>query len=110
MVDALIFPLVVRQPQGRLFLSPLYIDPILFSKRAGIYESRNYGQIYMGKQWEMVRRVVFFPLRLNNFRVLDPDGRGDKDIVKFKPEKIFAEPVKGSNISQIGISCPKGVY
>jgi hypothetical protein len=41
----------------------------------------------MGKQREMVRGVIFFPLRMNNYRVLDPDRRRDKDIVKFEPEK-----------------------
>jgi len=71
----------------KIFLSHLFIGHILFNKSAEICRSRDYRQINMGKQREMVRGVTFFPLRLNNFRFLNPDRRGDKNIVKFEPEK-----------------------
>ena len=64
----------------------------------------------MGKQREMVRGVTSFSLRVNNFRVLDPGRRGNKDVVQLEPEKKSAKSVIGGDISTIGISCPKGVY
>jgi hypothetical protein len=78
-------------------------------KSDGIFR-RNYRQINIGKQWEMVRGVTFFQLRLNNFRGLDPDRRGDKNIVQFEPEKISTKPMISNYISTIWISYTKGVY
>jgi hypothetical protein len=67
-------------------------------------------QIDMGKQRKMVGGITFFPSQLNNHGVLDPDGRGRKNIVQFEPEKIFAKPVKRRDMPNIGISYPKGVH
>jgi hypothetical protein len=41
----------------------------------------------MGKQREMVGRVIFSPQWMNNSSVLDLDGSRDKNIVKSEPEK-----------------------
>ena len=57
----------------------------------------------------MVRRITLFPAQLNNFRVLDPDGGGDKNVVETKPEEKSAEPVEGHHLSTVGILQPESV-
>ena len=57
----------------------------------------------------MVGWITLFPAQLNNFRVLNPDGGGDKNIVEPEPEKNSAEPVEGHRVSTVGILQPEGV-
>lgn len=64
----------------------------------------------MGKKRIMVRGVTLLPSESNNARILDLNGRGDKNIVKLQPEEKSAKPVEGSHISTIWIAYPEGVH
>jgi hypothetical protein len=49
----------------------------------GVCRYRHGRQINMGNQRKVVGWIAFFPLRLNNLHVLDPDRRRNKNIVQF---------------------------
>lgn len=53
----------------------------------------------MSEKRKMVRGVAPVPSQLNNLRVYDPYGRGDKDIVKLETEEMSAKPMVGRSIS-----------
>ena len=76
---------------------------LLFRTAVGVQIGQGYRKIYPGQKRKMVGRITLFPAQPNNFRVLNPDGRGDKNIVEPETEKKSAEPVEGGWVSMVGI-------
>ena len=75
----------------------------LFRPAVGVQIGQGYREIDPGQKRKMFGRIALLPAQPNNFHVLNPDGRGDKNIVKSEPEKKSVEPVEGHRVSMVGI-------
>ena len=58
----------------------------------------------------MVGGVTLFASHRDDLRVLDPDRRGDEDIIDLQPEEKSLEAVERSGVVKIRMAHPEGVH
>jgi hypothetical protein len=94
----------LKLPTARLTVHRFLKKEVRSSRRVALW----YGNT--GDERKMVGGVILFASHRDDLCVLDPDRRGDEDIIDLETEEKSPEPVERSRVTIIWMAHPEGVH